>query len=90
MSDDVHASDLTLFKLDILTILAEKERYGLAIKRALEEYRGEEVNRRPTISEPPTTSSTTASSRRASWTSAPTSTRSPTTVANCCRPASTG
>jgi len=44
MSDDVHASDLTLFKLDILTILAEKERYGLAIKRALEEYRGEEVN----------------------------------------------
>ncbi len=44
MSDDVHASDLTLFKLDILAILAEKERYGLAIKRALEEYQGEEVN----------------------------------------------
>ncbi len=42
--EQVHASDLTLFQVNILTILAEKERYGLAIKRALEEYCGEEVN----------------------------------------------
>ena len=41
---DVHATDLTQFQLNILTVLAEKERYGLAIKRALEDYYGETVH----------------------------------------------
>ncbi len=44
MSDDVQAGDLTQFQLNCLTILAEEARYGLAIKRALEEYYGTEVN----------------------------------------------
>lgn len=38
------ARELTAFQTNILTILAEKPRYGLAIKRELESYYGEEVN----------------------------------------------
>jgi len=40
----VQAGDLTQFQLNCLTILAEEARYGLAIKRALEDYYGTEVN----------------------------------------------
>jgi DNA-binding PadR family transcriptional regulator len=36
--------DLTAFQQNILVILAEEPRYGLAIKRELEEYYGSEVN----------------------------------------------
>ncbi|WP_082224512.1 PadR family transcriptional regulator [Halolamina rubra] len=39
-----HATDLTAFQRDILAILAEEARYGLAIKEALQEYMDEEVN----------------------------------------------
>jgi len=38
------AADLTAFQQNILVILAEEPRYGLAIKRELEEYYGDEVN----------------------------------------------
>ena len=38
------ARELTAFQRNILTILAEEPRYGLAIKRELESYYGEEVN----------------------------------------------
>ena len=38
------ARELTAFQQNILVILAEEARYGLAIKRELEEYYGEEVN----------------------------------------------
>jgi DNA-binding PadR family transcriptional regulator len=38
------ASELTAFQQNILTILAEEPRYGLAIKRELESYYGSEVN----------------------------------------------
>ena len=38
------APDLTAFQQNILTILAEDARYGLAIKRELESYYGSEVN----------------------------------------------
>lgn len=38
------ASELTAFQQNILTILAEEARYGLAIKRELEEYYDSEVN----------------------------------------------
>jgi DNA-binding PadR family transcriptional regulator len=38
------ASELTAFQRNILTILAEEARYGLAIKRELEAYYGAEVN----------------------------------------------
>ncbi|MEF8808659.1 PadR family transcriptional regulator [Natronomonas sp.] len=38
------ARDLTAFQQNILTILAEDARYGLAIKRELETYYGSEVN----------------------------------------------
>ena len=38
------ASDLTAFQQNILTILAEEPRYGLAIKRELESYYDSEVN----------------------------------------------
>jgi DNA-binding PadR family transcriptional regulator len=38
------ASELTAFQQNILTILAEEARYGLAIKRELEDYYGSEVN----------------------------------------------
>ena len=36
--------ELTAFQQNILTILAEEPRYGLAIKRELEAYYGDEVN----------------------------------------------
>ncbi|ELZ84432.1 PadR family transcriptional regulator [Haloferax elongans ATCC BAA-1513] len=39
-----HASDLTHFQVNILIILAEEDKYGLAIKRDLETYYGTEVN----------------------------------------------
>jgi DNA-binding PadR family transcriptional regulator len=38
------ARDLTAFQKNILTVLAEEARYGLAIKRELEDYYGQEVN----------------------------------------------
>jgi DNA-binding PadR family transcriptional regulator len=38
------ARELTAFQQNILVILAEDARYGLAIKRELESYYGEEVN----------------------------------------------
>lgn len=38
------ASELTAFQQNILIILAEEARYGLAIKRELEDYYGSEVN----------------------------------------------
>jgi DNA-binding PadR family transcriptional regulator len=38
------ARELTAFQRNILTVLAEEPRYGLAIKRELEAYYGEEVN----------------------------------------------
>lgn len=38
------ASDLTAFQQNILTILSEEPMYGLAIKRELEAYYGDEVN----------------------------------------------
>ena len=38
------ARDLTAFQQNILTILSEEPRYGLAIKRELEAYYGTEVN----------------------------------------------
>ncbi|WP_254273829.1 PadR family transcriptional regulator [Haloarcula marina] len=38
------AKDLTAFQQNILVILAEEPRYGLAIKRELEEYYSDEVN----------------------------------------------
>ena len=38
------ARDLTAFQQAILVVLAESPRYGLAIKRELESYYGEEVN----------------------------------------------
>ncbi len=36
--------DLTAFQQNVLIVLAEESRYGLAIKRELEDYYGEEVN----------------------------------------------
>jgi DNA-binding PadR family transcriptional regulator len=36
--------DLTAFQKNILTVLGEDARYGLAIKRELEDYYGQEVN----------------------------------------------
>jgi len=38
------ARELTAFQKNILAILAREPMYGLAIKRELEEYYGEEVN----------------------------------------------
>jgi DNA-binding PadR family transcriptional regulator len=38
------ARELTSFQQNILIILAEEPRYGLAIKRELEAYYGDEVN----------------------------------------------
>jgi len=40
----VDATDLTQFQVTILAILAEESKYGLAIKRELEAYYGEEIN----------------------------------------------
>ncbi|GGL32587.1 PadR family transcriptional regulator [Halarchaeum grantii] len=38
------ARDLTAFQKNILVVLAEEPRYGLAVKRELEDYYDEEVN----------------------------------------------
>jgi DNA-binding PadR family transcriptional regulator len=38
------ASELTAFQQNILVILGEESRYGLAIKRELEDYYDDEVN----------------------------------------------
>jgi len=38
------ARDLTAFQQNVLTVLSEEPRYGLAIKRELEDYYGTEVN----------------------------------------------
>lgn len=38
------SNDLTAFQQHILTVLAEEPRYGLAIKRELQDYYGNEVN----------------------------------------------
>ncbi len=43
-SDVTTARDLTAFQQNVLFVLAEEARYGLAIKRELEDYYGEEVN----------------------------------------------
>ena len=37
-------SELTAFQQNILTVLAEEPRYGLAVKRELQSYYDEEVN----------------------------------------------
>ena len=42
--DPGRARELTAFQQNILVILSEEPRYGLAIKRELEEYYGSEVN----------------------------------------------
>ncbi len=42
--DVAAARDLTAFQKNILTVLAEEPRYGLAIKRELESYYDDEVN----------------------------------------------
>ena len=42
--DYPHAADLTAFQANILFVLAEETRYGLAIKRELETYYDSEVN----------------------------------------------
>jgi DNA-binding PadR family transcriptional regulator len=41
---DLVARELTAFQQNILTILSEEPMYGLAVKRELETYYGEEVN----------------------------------------------
>ena len=38
------AHDLTAFQQTILTVLSEESQYGLAVKRNLEDYYGNEVN----------------------------------------------
>lgn len=38
------ARELNAFQRNVLTILADEARYGLAIKRELEEYYGSEIN----------------------------------------------
>ena len=43
-NDVTAARDLTAFQQNVLFVLAEEARYGLAIKRELEDYYGEEVN----------------------------------------------
>ncbi|WP_330631545.1 PadR family transcriptional regulator [Halocatena halophila] len=43
-SDSGIAHELTAFQQQILAILSEEARYGLAIKRELEEYYGSDVN----------------------------------------------
>jgi len=68
--------DLTAFQQNILAILAEEARYGLAIKRELENYYGTEVNHGrlyPNLDD----LVEDASSKRANSTSERTSTSSP-------------
>ncbi len=43
-SDAGIAHELTAFQQRILTVLSEEARYGLAIKRELEQYYGSDVN----------------------------------------------
>jgi DNA-binding PadR family transcriptional regulator len=43
-SSDGVIRELTAFQQNILVVLAEEPRYGLAIKRTLEDYYGTEVN----------------------------------------------
>ena len=43
-TDRQTAHDLTAFQQHILTVLSEKPRYGLAIKRELESYYGTEAS----------------------------------------------
>ena len=43
-ADQQTAHDLSAFQQHILTVLSEKPRYGLAIKRELESYYDSEVN----------------------------------------------
>ena len=42
--DDDVVRELTAFQQNILVILSEEPRYGLAVKRELEDYYGSEVN----------------------------------------------
>ncbi|RBI61228.1 PadR family transcriptional regulator [halophilic archaeon] len=44
LSESSTARDLTAFQRNILMVLTEESMYGLAIKRELEDYYGEEVN----------------------------------------------
>ncbi|WP_458210669.1 PadR family transcriptional regulator [Haladaptatus sp. NG-SE-30] len=44
VSENETARDLTAFQQNVLIVLAEESRYGLAIKRELEDYYDEEVN----------------------------------------------
>jgi len=43
-AQSTEARELTAFQKNILVVLANEPRYGLAIKRELEDYYGEEVN----------------------------------------------
>jgi DNA-binding PadR family transcriptional regulator len=43
-SQSTEARDLTAFQKNILTVLSNDSMYGLAVKRELEEYYGDEVN----------------------------------------------
>ncbi|MFB6121085.1 MAG: PadR family transcriptional regulator [Halobacteriaceae archaeon] len=43
-AQSTEARDLTAFQKNILVVLSNEPRYGLAIKRELEDYYGEEVN----------------------------------------------
>jgi len=44
MADVSDVRDLTAFQKNILAVLSNEARYGLAIKRELEEYYGSEIN----------------------------------------------
>ncbi|MCO8247088.1 MULTISPECIES: PadR family transcriptional regulator [unclassified Haladaptatus] len=44
VSNVATARDLTAFQQNVLIVLAEESRYGLAIKRELEDFYDEEVN----------------------------------------------
>jgi DNA-binding PadR family transcriptional regulator len=44
VDDDDVVRELTAFQQNILVILSEEPRYGLAVKRELEDYYGSEVN----------------------------------------------
>lgn len=44
VTDATTARDLTAFQQNVLIVLAEESRYGLAIKRELEDFYDEEVN----------------------------------------------
>ncbi len=44
VTDATTARDLTAFQQNVLIVLSEESRYGLAIKRELEDFYDEEVN----------------------------------------------